>query len=140
MSAEQHACENESVKEAQRDSPLWQRVLLSATVALALVGMHHLTSLGCSEPVADHAVVHVVELETSLDSSLGDRSSGDASVDDLTPGLVCLALLVAVGVVFRAVGGILTRRRDMQREHQDWAISSHIDDPPDLHFLSISRT
>lgn len=123
-----------------RESPLWQRIALAATVAAALVGMHHLTAVGCSEPVAHHAVVHVGEPESSLDSSPGNPRSGDASVDDLTPGLVCLALLVAVGVVSRAIGGVLTRRRDVQRVHQDWAVTSRIDDPPDLHVLSISRT
>ncbi|MDA2988887.1 MAG: DUF6153 family protein [Actinomycetota bacterium] len=125
---------------AGRKSPLWQRIALAATVALALVGMHHLTTSDCSEPVAHHAVVHVVEPGSSLDSSQGNPSSGDASVDGLTPGLVCLALLVAVGVVFRAVGGVLARRRDVQRVHQDWAVTSRFDDPPDLHVLSISRT
>jgi hypothetical protein len=125
---------------AGRESPLWQRIALAATVAIALVGMHHLTTLGCSEPVAHHSVVHIVEPETSLASSPGNPSSGDASVEDLTPGLVCLALLVAVGVVFRAVGGVLTRRRDVQRVHQEWAVTSRIDDPPDLHVLSISQT
>ena len=98
---------------AGRESPLWQRIALAATVALALVGMHHLTTSDCSEPVAHHAVVHVVEPGSSLDSWQGNPSSGDASVEDLTPGLVCLALLVAVGVVFRAVGGVLARRRDV---------------------------
>lgn len=125
---------------AGRESPMWQRIALAAAVSLALVGMHHLTSFGCPEPVGHHAAVHVVEPETPLVSSPENPSLSDASVKDLMPGLICLALLVAVGVVFRAVAGVLTRRRDVRHVHQDWAVLSRIDDPPDLHVLSISRT
>lgn len=139
MSAEQHACENESVKEAQRDSPLWQRVLLSATVALALVGMHHLTSLGCSGASAEHGTVHLVT-EGPLSGLEGNPVDHETLLDSSSPGLICLAVLIAFGVIRPLREALLSRKHSIQCRPEDTAFASRTGDPPNLHALSISRT
>ena len=123
----------------RQGSPLWQRLLLAVAVALAVVGMHHLASPGCAEPVAHHGVSFVVGAEPMSDSPQGELDS-DTTLQDMTPGLACLALLVAVGVILRATRGVTARRRDLLERKHEARVSPRIEDPPDLHTLSISRT
>lgn len=123
----------------RQGSPLWQRLLLAVAVTLTVVGMHHLASPGCAEPVAHHGVSFVVGTEPMSDSPQGELDA-DTSLQDMTPGLACLALLVAVGVVLRATRGVTARRRDLLELRHEARVSPRIEDPPDLHILSISRT
>lgn len=133
------SCDNDRMIVCGRHLPLLQRIMLAASVVIALVGMHHLTSLGCMEPVAHHGVVQ--EFEAGLSSGLSPENSTTDSPDNgVTAGLVCLALLIAVGVVFRAAGGVLTRRRSVHAVGFDTAGPSRGGKPPDLYALSISRT
>lgn len=113
--------------------------MLAATVALAVVGMHHLTSSGCSEPVAHHGLVSMADAGPLAESPQKEWAS-ESVLDDVTPGLVCLALLIAVGVVSRIMGGVAVRRRDLLEPNHPASVNPRIDDPPDLHILSISRT
>ena len=124
---------------ARQGGPRWQRLLLAVAVALAVVGMHHLASPGCGEPVAHHGSSFMAGAELMSDSPQGEPDS-DTSVQDMTPGLACLALLVAIGVVFRVFGGVVARRRDLLELKHEARVIPRIEDPPDLHILSISRT
>lgn len=133
------SCDNVEVTKTQQEGPLWQRLLLAVTVALSVVGMHHLTSVACSQPVAHHEVVHVAAAKLLTDSPERTPDSNTA-VQDLTPGVACLALLIAVGVVLRAMRGFAARRRDLLEAKHEATVSPRIEDPPDLHILSISRT
>lgn len=132
------SCENSGVIPSTHRGPLWQRVLLAVTMALALVGMHHLTSQVCVEPGAHHGAIHSVTFADPLDPHPDSSDAG--AFDELTPGLVCLALLVTVGVVVRAVSVVMARRRDLLAHRYASVLRTRHEDPPDLYILSISRT
>lgn len=133
------SCDNSLVRISSREAPLWQRLLLAFAMVVAVVGMHHLTSLGCGEPVAHHAVIEGAD--SASDSEPSGGTSGVSPVrHGSVPGLVCLALLIAVGVVFRVVGGLLVRKRAPRAVLRSRIVALRVDDPPDLHVLSISRT
>lgn len=132
-------CDNAEVTITRQESPLWQRLLLAVTVALSVVGMHHLASIVCSQPVAHHEAVHVAAAEPSTDSPQQAPDS-DSSLQDWTPGIACVALLIAVGVVLRTTRGSAARRRDLLERKLEARVSPRIEEPPDLRVLSISRT
>lgn len=124
---------------SSREAPLWQRLLLAVAMVVAVVGMHHLTSLGCSEPVAHHAVIEAADSAPDSEPS-GGTAVVSPALHGSVPGLVCLALLIAVGVIFRALGGLVVRKRAPHAAPQSGIVVLRVDDPPDLHVLSISRT
>jgi hypothetical protein len=127
-------------------------IVISALVALGLVGMHHLVVAACHHGAThgDHAAV------LSMDSVAGHASHGDADdaplpapddgSDGAPAGLVgaaatCLAILLMV--VGLALPQILARLRRWQAMRFSLAappMVARAPKPPDLTLLSVSRT
>ena len=113
--------------------------MIVLVVVAGLVGMHHLTALGCSAPPSQHTSIHYMHDSSSPDLP-GENAAGDAITDASMVGAICLALLVALGVI-RPASGVLFVRRSRTERLQGVARSRPRDpDPPDLYALSISRT
>lgn len=118
---------------------MWQQLATVLVVVAGLVGTHHLTTVGCSAPPAQHTAVHHVQVSASPEVP-GEDAVGDSIVDASTVWAVCLALLLVLGVIRPAARVLFTRRYRTERlrgspESRPWD-----PDPPDLHALSISRT
>ena len=119
--------------------PLCQRLATVLVVVAGLVGMHHLTALGCSAPPSQHASIHHVHDSSAVEVH-GEDAAGDSVFDDSMAWAICLALLVVLGVI-RPAAGVLFTRRSRTKLRREFPESRPRDpDPPDLHALSISRT
>ncbi len=118
---------------------MWQRIVPLLVVVAGLVGMHHLTALGCSAPPTQHTSVHHMNDSPSPETPSED-AAGDAIVDDSMAWAVCLALLILLGVI-RPASAVLFTRRSRTKHLREGVTSRPRDpDPPDLYALSISRT
>ena len=113
--------------------------MIVLVVVAGLVGMHHLTALGCSAPPSHHTSIHYMHDSSSPDLP-GENAAGDAITDDSMVGAICLALLVALGVIRPVSVVLFTRRSQTKLPHEGVKSRPRDPDPPDLYALSISRT
>jgi hypothetical protein len=104
-----------------------------------LVAMHHLTAIGCSIAMNDHASAHVMD-EQLLPADAARADAAKEVTDIPAPDIVCIALIASAAILHAGRKFWLVRRREnvsveTMRGAEQWSGL-----PPDLHVLSISRT
>lgn len=128
------------VVEVSRGS-LLARIASSALLVLALIGMHHLTAVGCAAVVGDHphheaiAVVH-----GDVPTGQPDDHGAPSADSPITPGAVCLAVLFTVALAIPVIRLLMPREGNKDRDAARFPDLQRDKDPPDLTALSISRT
>lgn len=118
---------------------MWQRIATVLVVVAGLVGMHHLSALGCSAAPTQHTATHHMPDSASPEVP-GEDAVGDSIVDDSMAWAICLALLLVLGVIRPATGVLFTRRTRTEPLRGLPDSRPRDPDPPDLRALSISRT
>lgn len=135
-----------------------RRALIVAVLIVGLVAMHHLVATGCAALVASHG--HASSASVAVDSSLVDDhvSEGLSSTESEPMTAVghqthpaaaslggalslCLAVLVMIMVFRRPAAWMVQRFREHRRAlPRTTRLHPIVEQPPDLEFLSISRT
>lgn len=135
-----------------------RRALIVAVLIVGLIAMHHLVATGCAALVGDHD--HASTASVAVDSSLvDDHVSEELTSTESEPttaaghhnhaasaslggaASLCLAVLVILLVLRRPAAWMVQRFRE-HRTALPRTIRLHpvVEQPPDLEFLSISRT
>lgn len=128
------------VIEVSRGS-LLTRLVSSALLVAALIGMHHLTAVGCAAMVGDHSqhdAIAVVHGDVPAEQS-DDRGAPSAD-SPITPGAVCLAVLFTVALAIPVIRLLMPRAGNKDQDAARPPDFQRDKDPPDLTALSISRT
>lgn len=135
-----------------------RRALVVAVLIVGLVAMHHLVATGCaalmgdrdhaspasvvvdSSPMDDHVSEELASTETEPTVAAGHHNHAAAAALGGAVSL-CLAVLVMLLVLRRPAAWIVQRFRE-HRHALPRAVRLHpiVEQPPDLEFLSISRT
>jgi len=105
----------------------------------SLIGMHHLTSIGCSVATDDHVSSQLISGPTLVAEIVHADVVQDAEGIP-TPGITCLALIASVVILRAGRKFRLLRRRASATFDTTRRAKRRSELPPDLHALSISRT
>lgn len=128
------------VVEVSRGS-LLARIASSALLVLALIGMHHLTAVGCAAMVGDHSQHDAIgSVHEDLLAGQADERGAPTADSPITPGAVCLAVLFTVALVIPVIRLLMPREGNKDQDAARFPDLQRDKDPPDLTALSISRT
>ena len=116
------------------------RVLACALLVIGIAVMHHLVVTGCSTATSGHEQAHSAHLPDSSPAVTVD-GLGEAPVDDAPAAALCLAVILAGWLVtpFVRVWRVC-RETDIGERASARAVVGVPAWPPDLVFLSVSRT
>jgi hypothetical protein len=117
------------------------RLASSVLLVAALVGMHHLTAVGCAAITQGHAHHQSSALtENAIPADVAGNEESSTLEDGAPVGAVCIAIVFTLAVIAPAVRILATRSGDKDRDEAQLLEIKRDKDPPDLTALSISRT